>query len=340
MLSSLKNIFKVADLRNKVLFTLLMLVLYRLGASIPVPGVDFQAVKQLQKAGRDAGHPRVPEPVLRRRAQPVRHLRPRDHAVHHGVDHHPDPRRGDAEAAGVAGGRGAVGQRKITQWTRYLALAIATLQATALTFLFGRGGGGALLGGRQAPDVVLLPGFPLNRVLLVVLTLVAGTCLLMWMGELITQRGIGNGMSILIFASVVSTLPFQYYAILKEKKFVVFAILVLISIGILVAVVFIEQGQRRIPVQFAKRVVGRRQYGGQSTYIPLKVNQAGVIPIIFASSILLLPALLTNIFNWDWLQSFVDTLRPEQPELAAHHRLRPCSSWASPTSTTPSPSTR
>jgi len=140
-----------------------------------------------------------------------------------------------------------------------------------------------------------------------VLTLVAGTCLLMWIGELITQRGIGNGMSILIFASVVSTLPFQYYAILKEKKFVVFAILVLISIGILVAVVFIEQGQRRIPVQFAKRVVGRRQYGGQSTYIPLKVNQAGVIPIIFASSILLLPALLTNIFNYDWLQSFVDT---------------------------------
>ena len=155
--------------------------------------------------------------------------------------------------------------------------------------------------------MVLLPGFPLNRVLLVVLTLVAGTCLLMWMGELITQRGIGNGMSILIFASVVSSLPFQYYAILKEKKFVVFAVLVLISIGILVAIVFIEQGQRRIPVQFAKRVVGRRQYGGQSTYIPLKVNQAGVIPIIFASSILLLPALLTNIFNWDWLQSFVNT---------------------------------
>ena len=132
---------------------------------------------------------------------------------------------------------------------------------------------------------MLLPGFPLNRrCLLVMLTLVAGTCLLMWIGELITQRGIGNGMSILIFASVVSTLPFQYYAILKEKKFIVFAVLVLISIGILVAIVFVEQGQRRIPVQFAKRVVGRRQYGGQSTYIPLKVNQAGVIPIIFASS--------------------------------------------------------
>ena len=155
--------------------------------------------------------------------------------------------------------------------------------------------------------MVLLPGFPLNRVLLVVLTLVAGTCLLMWMGELITQRGIGNGMSILIFASVVSTLPFQYYAILKEKKFVVFAILVLISIGILVA----DRVHRAGPAAHTRPVRqargGPAQYGGQSTYIPLKVNQAGVIPIIFASSILLLPALLTNIFNWDWLQSFVDT---------------------------------
>jgi preprotein translocase subunit SecY len=306
VLSSLKNIFKVPDLRNKVLFTLLMLMLYRLGASIPVPGVDFQAVKQLQKAAETQGTlgflnlfsggalsqfaifalgimPYITSSIIIQILGVV------------------VPKLQEWQEAG------AVGQRKITQWTRYLAIAIATLQATALTFLFGRGGGGALLGGRQAPDVVLLPGFPLNRVLLVVLTLVAGTCLLMWMGELITQRGIGNGMSILIFASVVSTLPFQYYAILKEKKFIVFAILVLISIGILVAVVFIEQGQRRIPVQFAKRVVGRRQYGGQSTYIPLKVNQAGVIPIIFASSILLLPALLTNIFNWDWLQSFVDT---------------------------------
>jgi preprotein translocase subunit SecY len=306
VLSSLKNIFKVPDLRNKVLFTLLMLVLYRLGASIPVPGVDFQAVKQLQKAAETQGTlgflnlfsggalsqfaifalgimPYITSSIIIQILGVV------------------VPKLQEWQEAG------AVGQRKITQWTRYLAIAIATLQATALTFLFGRGGGGALLGGRQAPDVVLLPGFPLNRVLLVVLTLVAGTCLLMWMGELITQRGIGNGMSILIFASVVSTLPFQYYAILKEKKFVVFAILVLISIGILVAVVFIEQGQRRIPVQFAKRVVGRRQYGGQSTYIPLKVNQAGVIPIIFASSILLLPALLTNIFNWDWFQNFVNT---------------------------------
>ena len=306
MLSSLKNIFKVPDLRNKVLFTLLMVMIYRVGAAIPVPGVDFQAVKQLQKAAETQGTlgflnlfsggalsqfaifalgimPYITSSIIIQILGVV------------------VPKLQEWQEAG------AVGQRKITQWTRYLALGIALLQATALTFLFGRGGGGALLGGRQAPDVVLLPGFPLDRVLIVMLTLTAGTCLLMWIGELITQRGIGNGMSILIMASVVSVLPFQYYAILKEKKFVVFAILVLISVTILVAIVFIEQGQRRIPVQFAKRVVGRRQYGGQSTYIPLKVDQAGVIPIIFASSILLLPALLTNIFNWDWLQTFVNT---------------------------------
>jgi preprotein translocase subunit SecY len=117
------------------------------------------------------------------------------------------------------------------------------------------------------------------------------------MGELISQRGIGNGMSILIFASIVSSLPFSYYSILQSKKWVVFAILVAVSIGILIAVVRVELGQRRIPVQFAKRVVGRRMYGGQSTYIPLKVNQAGVVPIIFASSVMLLPVLVTNVIG-------------------------------------------
>ena len=113
----------------------------------------------------------------------------------------------------------------------------------------------------------------------------------MWLGELISQRGIGNGMSMVIFASIVSGLPYSYYSILQSKKFIVFAILVIASMGILAAVVRVELGQRRIPVQFAKRVVGRRMYGGQSTYIPLKVNQAGVVPIIFASSFLLLPVL-------------------------------------------------
>jgi preprotein translocase subunit SecY len=119
----------------------------------------------------------------------------------------------------------------------------------------------------------------------------------MWMGELISQRGIGNGMSMIIFASVVSRLPFGYYAILQEQKWFAFALLVVVSLLIVVAVVRVELAQRRIPVQFAKRVVGRRMYGGQNTYIPLKVNQSGVVPIIFASSVLLLPVLISNFLG-------------------------------------------
>jgi preprotein translocase subunit SecY len=305
VLSSVTNVFKVADLRNKILFTLLMVVLYRIGAHIPVPGIDYQAVKQLQRTAEQQGTlgflnlfsggalsqfaifalgimPYITSSIIMQILGVV------------------IPKLEEWQ------NQGAVGQRKITQWTRYLTIGIAVLQATGLTFLFGRGAGASLLGGQQAHTVVLLPGFPLNRVLLCVLTLVAGTCLLMWMGELITQRGIGNGMSIMILASVVSSLPFSYYAILKESQFAAFAVLVAISLVTLVAIVFIEQGQRRIPVQFAKRVVGRRMYGGQSTYIPLKVNQAGVVPIIFASSVLLLPALVANVVQWSWLQTFVD----------------------------------
>jgi preprotein translocase subunit SecY len=191
---------------------------------------------------------------------------------------------------------GAVGQRKITQWTRYLAIAIATLQATGLTFIFGQGRGSAFFGaGRNAPSVVLLPQF-MPRALLVIITLVSGTALLMWIGEMISQRGIGNGMSMIIFASVVSGLPYGFYRIWQENQ-AASVILFILSIFIVIAVVRIELAVRRIPVQFAKRVVGRRMYGGQNTYIPLKVNQAGVIPIIFASSILLLPVIMSNVLG-------------------------------------------
>jgi preprotein translocase subunit SecY len=192
---------------------------------------------------------------------------------------------------------GAVGQRKITQWTRYVAIAIALLQGSGLTFIFGQGNGSAFFGAAaQAPDVVLLDPF-MPRALLVIPTLVAGTAMLMWVGELISQRGISNGMSVIIFSSIVAGLPYSYYSILQSKKFIVFGLLVIVSLGILAAVVRVELGQRRIPVQFAKRVVGRNMTGGQSTYIPLKVNQAGVVPIIFASSVLLLPVLLSNVLG-------------------------------------------
>lgn len=296
MLSNVKNIFKVVDLRNKVLFTLAMILLYRFGASLRVPGIDGQAVKQLREASQSQGAlgflnlfsggafgsfsifalgimPYITASIIMQVLGVVI----------------PKLEQWQQE--------GAVGQRKITQWTRYMAIGIAVLQGAGLTFIFGQGRGSAFFGAAtQAPDVVLLNPF-MPRALIVIPSLVAGTALLMWIGELISQRGIGNGMSMLIFASVVSDLPYGYYSLLQNKKIVIFVILVSVSIGILVAVVRVELGQRRIPVQFAKRVVGRKMYGGQNTYIPLKVNQAGVVPIIFASSVLLLPVLMSNMLG-------------------------------------------
>jgi preprotein translocase subunit SecY len=296
VLSNLKNIFKVADLRNKIIFTLFIVMVYRFGVALRVPGVDSGAVRQLREAANSQGAlgflnlfsggafgsfsifalgimPYITASIIMQVLQVV------------------IPKLEEWQQ------EGATGQRKITQWTRYVAIGIATLQGAGLTFIFGQGRGSAFFGAAtQAPDVVLLDPF-MPRALLVIPSLVAGTAFLMWLGELISQRGIGNGMSMVIFASIVSGLPYSYYSILQSKKFIVFAILVIASMGILAAVVRVELGQRRIPVQFAKRVVGRRMYGGQSTYIPLKVNQAGVVPIIFASSILLLPVLFSNMLG-------------------------------------------
>ena len=296
MFANLKNIFKVEDLRKKVFFTFLMIMVYRFGTALRVPGVDAGAVAQLREASKSQGAlgflnlfsggafgsfsifalgimPYITASIIMQVLNVV------------------IPKLQEWQQMG------AVGQRKITQWTRYVAIAIAVLQGSGLTFIFGQGNGSAFLGAAaQAPDVVLLDPF-MPRALLVIPTLVAGTAFLMWIGELISQRGISNGMSVLIFASIVSGLPYSYYSILQSKKFFVFAVLVAVSLGILAAVVRVELGQRRIPVQFAKRVVGRRMTGGQSTYIPLKVNQAGVVPIIFASSVLLLPVLLSNMLG-------------------------------------------
>lgn len=304
MISNLKNIFKVADLRNKVLFTLLMIALYRLGAHLPTPGIDVAALKQLKSSADTGGilaflklfsggaltnfaifalgiMPYITASIIMQILGVV------------------IPKLEEWQ------NQGAVGQRKITQWTRYVTIGIAILQSTGLAYLFHNGGGG--LRGGNSTGIDLVPNFDVGHVLLIVLTLTTGTALLMWMGELITQRGIGNGMSIIIFASVVSILPGMLGQI-KANGGITALILVLIGYGlILVAIVFVEQGQRRIPVQFAKRVVGRRMYGGQSTYIPLKVNQSGVIPIIFASSVLYLPQLLSFVLPADgWGKSLQD----------------------------------
>jgi preprotein translocase subunit SecY len=294
VLSSLWNMFRVTDLRNKILFTLAIIALYRFGSYVPAPGIDIDAVQELKNQAEQSGGvlgflqlfsggaltnfaifalgimPYITSSIIMQILTVV------------------IPKLEEWQ------NQGAVGQRKITQWTRYLAIAIAVLQSTALSFLFHNGGGG-LLGGPQNPTQVdVLPDFSAFRVIMVVLVLTAGTAILMWMGELITQRGIGNGMSLLIFSSVVSSIPAQFAQIKAEKGWGLLIPLIALFILLLVAIVFIENGQRRIPVQFAKRVVGRRMYGGQSTYIPLKVNQSGVIPIIFASSVLSLPLLITQ----------------------------------------------
>ncbi len=311
MLGSIWNMFRVADLRNKIVFTLVVIAIYRLGSHIPVPGIDISAIKTLKEQAEQGGvlaffqlfsggaltnfaifalgiMPYITSSLI---VQILTVVIPKLEQWQQ---------------------QGAVGQRKLTQTTRYLTIAIAIVQATGLAFVLHNGGAG--FGGIQNPTNIDLFGgdqnFTAARVSLVVLTLTAGTALLMWLGELITQRGIGNGMSLLIFASVVSSLPGQGAALRSEEGNVVFSLLCVFALFVLVSIVIIENGQRRIPVQFAKRVVGRRMYGGQSTYIPLKVNQAGIIPIIFASSVLYLPLIITNVLptgGWgDTVREWVD----------------------------------
>ncbi len=416
MLSSLRNMFKVPDLRNKILFTLVILALYRFGSHVPTPGIDFEAVQQLEEQARNGGvlgflsffsgggltrmaifglgiMPYITSSIIMQVLTVV------------------IPKLEQWQQMG------AVGQKKITQWTRYLTVVLAVLQSTGLAFLFHNGGGGlsttavdlipdftvprvllivlsltagtALImwmgevitqrgigngmsliifasvvsgipgGGAQVRaeggdvkfaivvalaimqstglafvfhnggqgffgsaglgEVDVLPNFTVPRVLLIVLSLTAGTAMVMWMGELITQRGIGNGMSLLIFASVVADIPASMAILRAEAGNFKLGIFLALVVGILVAIVIVENGQRRIPVNFAKRIVGRRMYGGQSTYIPLKVNQAGVIPVIFASSMLYLPVLLTNVLPtggfWDSIRTWIDgnLLQPDAP---------------------------
>jgi preprotein translocase subunit SecY len=313
--SRIGNIIKVPDLRNKVLFTLAMILLYRFGSYLPVPGIDQNAIRAIEDEARQGGvlgylqlfsgtaltqfslfalgiMPYITSSIIMQILTVV------------------IPKLQEWQQ------QGAVGQRKITQWTRYLTVGIAVLQATGFTFLFANGGGG--LSGNNSINLVTT--WSPQRVILIVTSLTAGTALLMWMGELITNRGIGNGMSLIIMASVVSAMPAAFSAVYgAENGTVKMAIFLGFFVLMLGFIVFIEQGQRRIPVQFAKRVVGRKQYAGQSTYIPLKVNQAGVIPIIFASAVLNLPVLLSQVLPSDgwgasvssWINdNLVNTINP------------------------------
>jgi preprotein translocase subunit SecY len=315
-LSTLRNIFKIPELRNKVLFTLLMIAVYRLGSHIPVPGIDLGQIKEIQDKADSSGvlnllqtfsggaitqfavfalgiMPYITASII---MQILAVVIPK-------LEQWQD--------------QGAVGQRKITQWTRYLGVAIALLQATGITYLFHTGGGGFGANVNTTGLDVFGDNYNAGRFVLVVLTLTTGFAVLMWIGEVITQRGVGNGMSLLIFASVVSQMPRNFLTVQQEKNTPTMIGVALMFIVLMVGIVFVEQGVRRIPVQFAKRQVGRKMFGGQSTYIPLKVNGAGVISIIFASSVLYLPVIISQILPvgdataenpniwWD-IQQFVD----------------------------------
>ncbi len=289
MLGAFANAFRTPDLRRKLLFVLLIVTVFRLGSQVPTPGVNVANVQacinQVEQGGLyslinlfSGGAllqlsifalgimPYITASII---LQLLVVVIPRLEALKQ---------------------EGQAGQSKITQYTRYLTLGLAVLQATGIVALARSG---ALL---QNCDRELLHDNGTATFLTMVLTMTAGTAVIMWLGELITDRGIGNGMSILIFTQVVATFPGQLWSVKVSKGWVVFSIVILVGLVLVAGVIFIEQAQRRIPVQYARRMVGRKMFGGNSTYIPLKVNQAGVIPVIFASSLLYLPAMAVQ-FN-------------------------------------------
>jgi len=288
MLQAVRDSFRLPDLRKRILFTLFIVAVYRLGSFIPVPGVDVQKVQDLFKEVAQAGSifglldvfaggalsqfaifalgimPYITASIIMSLLQVV------------------VPKLEQWSKEGEAG------QRKTTYWTRYLTLVLAFVQSIGLTVLF---------------QSQLRLKFALFDRFLIVLTLVAGTVLIMWLGELVTQKGIGNGMSLLITVSILSRFPEALaQTIQTSNPFIGLAVIVMILV-IIAAIIVLDTGQRRIPVQYAKRVVGRKIYGGQSTYIPIKINSAGVIPIIFASSVLLFPATLAQFFPGDFFKT-------------------------------------
>ena len=295
MFRAVARIFRTPDLRRKIGFTLGIVALFRLGSFIPAPFVDFGNV-QLCLAG-NAGTsglydlvnlfsggallqlsifalgimPYITASII---VQLLRVVIPHFDTLYK---------------------EGQTGQAKLTQYTRYLTIALGILQSTTLITV-ARSGSLFPSNSGIAECSQLITNDAWYAIMLMVITMTAGTGLIMWMGELITERGIGNGMSLLIFTSISATFPAALWSIQQSQGWEVFVLTILVGIVIMAAVVFVEQSQRRIPVQYAKRMVGRRTYGGNNTYIPIKVNMAGVVPVIFASSLLYLPALIAQ-FN-------------------------------------------
>ena len=292
MLTAFGRAFKTPDLRRKILFTLSIIALYRLGAHVPTPGVSYPLVQQCISGADNSNGllglvnlfsggallqlsifalgimPYITASII---VQLLTVVIPRFEALKK---------------------EGQAGQTKMTQYTRYLTIALAVLQSsTLITFAQNPA---SLFNNPACTNI--LSNDSVVTILIMVLTMTAGTGVVMWMGELITDKGIGNGMSLLIFTSIAAGFPASLWAIQQRSGWDVFIGIILMGFVVISLVVFVEQSQRRIPVQYAKRMVGRRVYGGTSTYIPLKVNMAGVIPVIFASSLMSLPMLLAQ-FN-------------------------------------------
>jgi len=288
------RIFRTPDLRKKILFTLAMIAIFRLGSFIPAPFVNFGNVQTCLAANSNTTGlyelvnlfsggallqlsifalgimPYITASII---VQLLRVVIPHFETLYK---------------------EGQAGQARLTQYTRYLTIGLGVLQSTTLITVARSG---ALFPNTGTPACsALITDSSWYAILLMVITMTAGTGLIMWMGELITERGIGNGMSLLIFTSIAAQFPNSLWSIAQAKGFETFLGVILMGIVIMALVVFVEQSQRRIPVQYAKRMVGRRTYGGNNTYIPIKVNMAGVVPVIFASSLLYLPALVAQ-FN-------------------------------------------
>jgi preprotein translocase subunit SecY len=299
VLSAFANAFRTPDLRRKLLFVLLIITVFRLGSQVPAPGVHVANVQTCLEQVEDQGlyslinlfsggallqltifalgiMPYITASII---LQLLVVVIPRLEALKK---------------------EGQAGQAKITQYTRYLTLGLSLLQATGIVALARSGN---LLQGCTLP---LLHDNGTTTFLVMVITMTAGTAVIMWLGELITEHGVGNGMSLLIFTQVVATFPGGMYAVANSQGWWIFGVVLAIGLVIIAGVIFIEQAQRRIPVQYARRMVGRKMFGGSSTYIPLKVNQAGIIPVIFASSLMYLPAMAVqfNQTNADseWVQ--------------------------------------
>jgi preprotein translocase subunit SecY len=283
--------FRTPDLRRKLLFSLAIIAVYRLGAAIPGPGVSVEAINAALEAAQASDQRDVYSLVNLFSGGAL--LRLSVFAL--GIMPYITasiivqllvvviPRFEQLKKEGQSG------QQKLTQYTRYLTIALAVLQATGIVALARSG---QLF---PSSNVEVIPDDSVWTTVVLVITLTAGTALIMWLGELLTEKGIGNGMSVLIFTSIAARIPAEGGAILQSRGGVVFAVVCVFALLIIGAVVYVEQAQRRIPVQYAKRMVGRRMYGGTSTYLPLKVNQAGVIPVIFASSLLYLPQLIIQL---------------------------------------------